>query len=183
VFEKLFSFKGRLGRLAFLGWTIASIGILALATVVFVVAGVVGGQTLHVRAAPQLTGLMVGLLMTIPYFWVAFALHAKRIRDIGCSPLIVIGALIAFNLIDMTLLTRFMQSVQPFVHQTMIGGLVNLAYFGALLFWPGQTRDARPPEETSLDALIAPRPSMPQSVLLRHVPQDAPRREFGLRTR
>jgi uncharacterized membrane protein YhaH (DUF805 family) len=185
VLEKLFSFRGRLSRLAFLGWTAASIALLVLMIVVLMMVGVVGGQTLHVAVAPQLTSLVVGLLMAIQYVWVALALQAKRIRDIGLSPLIVIGTLVAFSIVDSTLLTRLVPAppIHLFGPQTMIGALVNVAYLCALLFWPGQTKNPERLEETSRDAMIAPRPSMPQNVPLRDAPRATARREFGLRSR
>jgi hypothetical protein len=133
--------------------------------------------------------------MGVAYFWMSFALQAKRIRDIGLSPLMVIVGLMLFSMFDAAVLSRIIHfklwSLGP---NTGIGGLVNLAYLGMLLFWPGESGDGRlrglwpdepdpaPPAiaRPSVAASSSPQPARLQQAVSR---PGAPRREFGLRTR
>jgi uncharacterized membrane protein YhaH (DUF805 family) len=179
VLAKLFSFRGRLTRLEFLGWSVAAILLLVVITVVLVAASVIGAKELGAGVGAGALGLIMGLAMAIAYIWCGLALAAKRIRDIGWSPLIVITSLILFEIIDMVILTRLIpvRYLWPLDQHTIVGGVVNLAYLGALLFWPSQDTDASPAEPSARTAPSAPRPSMPMPSAR------APRREFGLRTR
>ena len=179
MLAKLFSFRGRLTRLEFLGWSVAAILLLVVTAVVLVAASVVGAKDLRAGAGAGVLGLIIGLGMAVAYIWCGLALAAKRIRDIGWSPLIVITSLILFEIVDIVMLTRLIpvRYLWPLDQHTIVGGVVNLAYFGALLFWPSQDTDASPAEPSARTAPGSPRPSIPMPSAR------APRREFGLRTR
>jgi uncharacterized membrane protein YhaH (DUF805 family) len=185
VLDKLFSFRGRLSRLQFLGWTIALAVIFTVGTVVLVTTGVVSGQMLHARSSPGAIGLAAGLAMLILYLWSGLALQVKRIRDIGLSPLLVIVGLMIFSFIDGLILSRYLHfRLWPFQHQATISGLVNLAFMGMLLFWPGEGDDDAPRAAPRDVAPMAPQPSVPRPTISMSLPQPgAARREFGLRTR
>jgi uncharacterized membrane protein YhaH (DUF805 family) len=188
LLEKLFSFRGRLARLEFLGWSLAAGVLLVVMAMVLVTAGIYS-------SSPGLAAIVIGLVMAVVYFWMSFALQAKRIRDIGLSPLMVIVGLMLFSMFDAAVLSRIIHfklwSLGP---NTGIGGLVNLAYLGMLLFWPGESGnrslrglwpdepDPAPPviARPSVAASSSPQPARLQQAVSR---PGAPRREFGLRTR
>jgi uncharacterized membrane protein YhaH (DUF805 family) len=177
-----------LSRLEYFGWAIALGVIFVIGTVVLVVTGVVSGQMLNARSSPAAVGLAAVFVMVIAYLWSALALQAKRIRDIGLSPLLVIVGLMVFQVIDALILGRHLHfRLWPLDYQMTIGGLVNVAFAGMLLFWPGQRDDDAPRSEPRDSAPIAPQPSIPRPSIQRPntaMPQpNAARREFGLRTR
>ena len=82
MLAKLFSFRGRLTRLEFLGWSFAGGAILIVAAVLFMVLGVVDG-----RMHPAVTGLIAIVAVFVAAIWCGLALQVKRIRDMGFSPL------------------------------------------------------------------------------------------------
>jgi uncharacterized membrane protein YhaH (DUF805 family) len=201
MLDKLFSFRGRLARLEFLGWSLAA-GVIFVVLVVALV-GVVTGEMLSARSNPGFGVVVVAIGIGIFYFWCGFALQAKRIRDIGLSPLMVIVGLFLFDFFDALVLSRiFHFKLWPHSPNTGIAGLVNLAYIGMLLFWPGESGDGRLrnlwPDEPNPAPPVASQPSAPPSLqparfqsagIQQAKVQPAmsrsggPRREFGLRTR
>jgi hypothetical protein len=159
---------------------------------VLVVAGVRGLST---GSSPGVTGLLLIVAMAIAYFWCGFALQAKRIRDIGLSPVMVIVGLMLFSMFDAAVLSRIFHfklwSLSP---NTGIAGLVNLAYIGMLFFWPGQIQDGRlrdlwpdepdPARPVVAQPSAAPPPSLQPARLQQAITRpNGARREFGLRTR
>jgi uncharacterized membrane protein YhaH (DUF805 family) len=179
VLAKLFSFRGQLTRLEFLGWSVAATLLLVVITVILMAASVIGAKELRAGVGAGMLGLIIALVMAVAYLWCGLALAAKRIRDIGLSPLIVMTSLFLFDIVDVLMLTRLIHArfFWPLDQYTIIGGAVNLAYLGALLLWPSQDADASPAEPSARTAPSAPRPSMPSPTAR------TPRREFGLRTR
>src|SRR3982751_6319794 len=95
MIDALFGFRGRLGRLAFLGWNLAGmvlVGAIALAFLVL-------GAGLAAVGTPSSGAKIVGMLMALTAggagLWMTFALLSKRVRDIGLAPLpLVIGAMV-----------------------------------------------------------------------------------------
>jgi uncharacterized membrane protein YhaH (DUF805 family) len=181
VLAKLFSFHGRLTRLEFLGWSFAGAGILIVAAVLFIVLGVIDG-----RMHPAVTGLIAILAVVVAAVWSGLALQVKRIRDMGLSPLLVIGGLMAFEVFD-TLVLRHVVHLSFFApgFHSAVGELAQLAFIGALLFWPSASRGGGWREGPEEVAPVAPQASTPRPSMARaSLPQPgAPRREFGLRTR
>jgi uncharacterized membrane protein YhaH (DUF805 family) len=192
MLDKLFSFRGRLNRVEFFCWSLAAGVIFIVMAVVLVVAGVRGLST---GSSPGVTGLLLIVAMAIAYFWCGFALQAKRIRDIGLSPVMVIVGLMLFSMFDAAVLSRIFHfklwSLSP---NTGIAGLVNLAYIGMLFFWPGQIQDGRlrdlwpdepdPARPVVAQPSAAPPPSLQPARLQQAITRpNGARREFGLRTR
>jgi hypothetical protein len=67
-----------------------------------------------------------------------FTLQSMRIRDIGWDPVCVIPAWIAILIVDKLIAGKIPAwSLGPEQHGTIVGALINLALFLALLFWPG----------------------------------------------
>lgn len=180
MIDVLFSFRGRLRRLQFVGWWLATIVLGIVAILALIILGVASVKTMSWGLGAGLAAVLAILGIAVLYIWIGLALAAKRIRDIGWSPLLVIGGLILFTIVDMLVLTRLL-GVFPnkYGNQTAIGFLVNLAYMGVLLFWPSASDgDESEPAEPLREAPVvaaAPRPVMRQV--------GGPRREFGLRTR
>jgi uncharacterized membrane protein YhaH (DUF805 family) len=192
MLDKLFSFRGRLNRVEFFCWSLAAGVIFIVMAVVLVVAGVRGLST---GSSPGVTGLLLIVAMAIAYFWCGFALQAKRIRDIGLSPVMVIVGLMLFSMFDAAVLSRIFHfklwSLSP---NTGIAGLVNLAYIGMLFFWPGQIQERRlrdlwpdepdPARPVVAQPSAAPPPSLQPARLQQAITRpNGARREFGLRTR
>jgi len=181
VLAKLFSFRGRLTRLEFLGWSFAGGAILIVAAVLFMVLGVVDG-----RMHPAVTGLIAIVAVFVAAIWCGLALQVKRIRDMGFSPLMAIGGLMAFEVIDTMVLRHVVHlSFFPGGLHSVVGELAQLVFLGALLFWPSAGRGGGWREEPDDVAPVAPQASTPRPSMARaSLPQPgAPRREFGLRTR
>jgi len=180
MLAKLFSFKGRLARLEFLGWSFAAIVAIWLTATFLVATAIVDFKNSGGLGTIAIV-FLIGLAMCVALIWSGLALAVKRIRDIGYSPLLVIGALILYDIVDMAVLTYFipMRAFWPFQQYTIIGGTVHLVYFAALLLLPSEGADVTA-EPSSSDppsravAAPAPRPSMASA--------GGPRRHFGLRT-
>lgn len=85
------------------------------------------------------------------FLWITFTLQAMRIRDIGWKPIIVIPAWVLILAIDGFMAIKFPAwSAGKGHHQTIIGLLTNLGFYGVLLFWPSG------PETGSLSGLDEP---------------------------
>ena len=134
----LFGFNARLGRLHFFLATIAT------AVLMTAISFAIARQALQSAPAgtiPSLTSWQV-ITAAILFIWLSFTLHSMRIRDIGWDPVCVIPGWIAVAIID-----GLVASKMPAValgHQqtgTIVGALVNLALFLALLFWPSSEQD------------------------------------------
>jgi uncharacterized membrane protein YhaH (DUF805 family) len=186
VLAKLFSFRGRLTRLEFLGWSFAAVFIFTIGAVLIMTLGVIDG-----RMNAAVTGIIVVLAVLIAAVWSGLALQVKRVRDMGFSPLLVIGGLFAFEFIDTLVLRHFVHlSFFPLSLHSAVGELAQLAFIGVLLFWPSASGDSRLYDEPDDVAPVAaqastPRPSMaPQTMAGPSLAQPGgARREFGLRTR
>jgi uncharacterized membrane protein YhaH (DUF805 family) len=181
VLAKLFSFHGRLTRLEFLGWSFGATFIFIGAAVLFIVLGVSDG-----RMNAAVTGLIAILALVVAAVWSGLALQVKRVRDMGLSPLLVIGGLMAFEVFDTLVLRHVVHlSFLPGGLHTAVGELAQLAFIGVLLFWPSAGRGGGSYEEPSDVAPTTPQTSTLRPAMSRSsMPQPgAPRREFGLRTR
>jgi hypothetical protein len=64
-----------------------------------------------------------------------------RIRDIGWDPVCVIPGWIAVAIIDGLVAGKIPAIALGGQHGTIVGALVNLALFLALLFWPSSEHD------------------------------------------
>jgi uncharacterized membrane protein YhaH (DUF805 family) len=145
MIEALFEFRGHLGRLAYLGWTIAAIGLVAVASVAAAVLSV----PLMMVFAPL--RLLVVLPVVIFSVWCSLALMTRRIRDTGLPPLPVIGAVVFVQLADVLVITGLtdMRFFPPFQQSTPLGGFVTVVFGIFLLLWPSEDLPpaGAPPEE------------------------------------
>ena len=132
----LFGLNARLGRLHFFLGTIVLAVVMtaicfALAAILF--------QQMPRGYRPTEADLMTWPFIAAMVFFgfVTFTLQAMRIRDIGWDPVCVIPGWIAAALVDSTIAGKFPSwSIGHDHHGTVVGALVNLGLFGALLFWP-----------------------------------------------
>jgi uncharacterized membrane protein YhaH (DUF805 family) len=131
----LFGFNARLGRMHYFLATIALA--VVMTAICFVIASYAFQHT------PKGT-LSTADLMTWPviaamvfFGWMTFTLQSMRIRDIGWDPVCVIPAWIAILIVDMLVAVKIPAWSLGQDHSgTVVGALINLALFLALLFWP-----------------------------------------------
>ena len=140
----IFGFGGRIGRLHYFVLTLALAFVMTFLTLAIVV-----GMMPHYafpgggRPTDVPERIMAAVLLTVgPIFlWFTLTLQAKRFRDIGLSPLYVIPCWIAANLVDRIVAFAVPSLSVGYQDGTAIGALLNLMVVGALLFWPGKSRD------------------------------------------
>ena len=135
----LFGFNARLGRLHFFLATIAA------AVLMTAICFAIAGHAFQNRVIPSLNSWQV-IAAAALFIWLSLTLQSMRIRDIGWDPVCVIPGWIAVAIID-----GLVASKMPAIalgHQqpgTIVGALVNLALFLALLFWPSSEHDHSAP--------------------------------------
>ena len=138
----LFGFNARLGRLHFF---LATIAAAVLMTVIAFAIARHALQSAPKGMTPSLTSWQV-ITAAILFIWLSFTLHSMRIRDIGWDPVCVIPGWIAVAIIDGLVAGKI--PAIALGHQqpgTIVGALVNLALFLALLFWPSSEHDHSAP--------------------------------------
>jgi uncharacterized membrane protein YhaH (DUF805 family) len=187
VLNAIFSFHGRLGRLAFIGWTLAAIAVVFGVTLLFLLLGsVLAGSFSAAGAGPHILGIAMGLAAVIIGIWTTLALQAKRLRDMGFRPLTwILGATVVM-MADQWLLTQFtvLRFFPPLQQYTPLGGFIAAAYMIMLLLWPSAEEPqaiAPQPPESRRPRTDLPAPASP--TLLATPSQRQPRTEFGLRSR
>ena len=135
MLDYVFGLNARLGRLQFIGASIALAIVMALICFVIAVNGLVHFPK-GVRPE-QMTWAMIGwpIIGATAFAMVATVmLQAMRIRDIGWDPVIVIGGWIALTLVNIVVSTK----LPGLGHlTTIVSGIANLVMTGVLLFWPG----------------------------------------------
>jgi uncharacterized membrane protein YhaH (DUF805 family) len=190
MIESLFSFRGRMGRLAYAGWTFATVGILFFFVFAALLSGAAAIPSLGRQNAPLFVLFLFGLLAVV-MFWSSLALSVKRIRDTGFSPLVVIGVawsiMVVSAFIPMDVIDA--KSIWPFGRQTPISAITELAFVLFLVFWPSdavyQSPDVEPAETPESKPLVSPpeQPPKPRPALTSPIGPPGARREFGLRRR
>ena len=133
----LFGFNARLGRLHFFLATIAA------AVLMIAICFAIAGHALQNAKGviPSLSSWQI-IAAAILFVWLSLTLQSMRIRDIGWDPVCVIPGWIAVAIIDGLLASKI--PAIALGHQqpgTIVGALVNLALFLALLFWPSSGHD------------------------------------------
>lgn len=135
----LFGFNARLGRLHFF---VATIVTAILMTAISAAIAAVAFQNTPKGMIPSLTSWQV-IAAAILFIWLSFTLHSMRIRDIGWDPVCVIPGWIAAMIIDGLVAGKIPAvALGHGQHGTIVGALVNLVLFLALLFWPGCGHDS-----------------------------------------
>ena len=133
----LFGFNARLGRLHFFLATIAA------AVLMTAISFAIAGHALQNAKGviPSLSSWQI-VAAAILFIWLSLTLQSMRIRDIGWDPVCVIPGWIAVAIIDGLVAGKI--PAMALGHQqpgTIVGALVNLALFLALLFWPSSEHD------------------------------------------
>jgi uncharacterized membrane protein YhaH (DUF805 family) len=146
----LFGFNARLGRLHFFLATIASA---VLMTVISIAIAGLAFQNAPKGMIPSLTSWQV-IAAAVLFIWVNLTLQSMRIRDIGWDPVCVIPAWFAASIIDGLVAGKIPAIALGGQLGTIVGALVNLALFLALLFWPSSEQDNSAP--TSGDRFRTP---------------------------
>jgi len=138
----LFGFNARLGRLHFF---LASIGVAILMTAISAAIAAVAFQNAPKGMTPSLTSWQV-IAAVILFGWMSVTLQSMRVRDIGWDPVCVIPGWIAATIIDGVVASKIPAiALAHGQHGTIVGALVNLALFLALLFWPSGGHDYSAP--------------------------------------
>jgi len=132
----LFGLHVRLGRMHYFLATIA------LAIVMTAICFAIATYLIQLSPADLLSPASLMTWPTIAamvfFAWMTFTLQSMRIRDIGWDPVCVIPAWIAILVIDKVVAGKIPAwSVGQEHNGTVVGALVNLGLFLALLFWPG----------------------------------------------
>lgn len=140
MLQNLFWFGGRMGRLAFFGWSFASIGvaILVLLALVLVASPVSTGPS-KILANPRDAGMVAGAGTAIVLIWMSFALQVKRLRDMGRDPFVWIVGVWTVLVLDQFVLTSYIDarySSYAFGMHTPLGGIVSTVYWICLVFMP-----------------------------------------------
>jgi uncharacterized membrane protein YhaH (DUF805 family) len=135
----LFSFRGRLSRLAYLGWSCAAMALTAAIGVAFILLGAMSAHRFSASGrGPAALGTLMAATMTIAAGWSGLALAARRIRDAGYEPLVVIAIFLGLAALDSLVITRLtdIRFFRPFDNQTPFGGILCTTYFLLLTLWP-----------------------------------------------
>jgi uncharacterized membrane protein YhaH (DUF805 family) len=123
----LFTFEGRLGRLAYFGYTIllVLIGIVA-ALLASVVAGAIG-----------ILGILLMFIIAVAMIWSGLSLGARRLHDMDMS---------GWFYVPILLIPGAIGSFGQTHHSDMLtigGGLMSLFFTLFLTFWPGTSGSNR----------------------------------------
>lgn len=135
MIEALFFFSGRMGRLAYLGWNVVALVLMAVGAFA---TGIFGAFSL----GPGGAGSAGFVAMMVPVFvfavWISVALMVKRLRDMGFAPWIWTVGFVVVIVVDQFLLSHYIRArfIPPFQDQTPIGGFVLTAFTILLLLWP-----------------------------------------------
>jgi uncharacterized membrane protein YhaH (DUF805 family) len=133
----LFGFNVRLGRLHYF---LATIGLAVVMTAIcFGIASYFIQSVPHGMLSPESLMKSWPTIAAIVFFgWMTFTLQSMRIRDIGWDPVCVIPAWIAILIVDKVIAGKIPAwSLGQDHNGTVVGALVNLVLFLALMFWPG----------------------------------------------
>ena len=132
MISTILGFGGRIGRLRYLMLSLL-LGAVMTALVFAIVFGMMprggdrdAGETRMLIAATVIVGP--------PFVWFTLTLQAKRLRDIGWSPLYVLTGWVGIHIVDAILAPTGSGG-------TVIGKTIDAAMVLVLLFWPGREPD------------------------------------------
>lgn len=149
MLKAMFSFNGRLGRLAFIGWTLAATFLVFVITFSFLLFGILLAGFFSAEGnGPYLLGTAMAFVALIVGLWTTLALQAKRIQDIGLRPLTWMLLVSIIMVSDQAFLTPLtdLRFFPPLAQYTPLGGLAAAAYMIVLLCWPGVAEATTEPE-------------------------------------
>ncbi|WP_065750775.1 DUF805 domain-containing protein [Bradyrhizobium paxllaeri] len=155
----LFGFNARIGRLHFFCSTLV---VTIMMVVVYAAAIAYAFQTAPKGTVPSPTSGPI-FAAAIFFAWLTVTLQSMRFRDIGWDPVCVMPAWIAVAIVDGLVATKFPAMSLGHERCTMVGALVNLSLFLALLFCPSGADDS--PAPTPDDRFRAPDPPSPHPVV------------------
>jgi uncharacterized membrane protein YhaH (DUF805 family) len=136
----LFGFNARLGRLHFFLASLV-LGIVMVALCFAIGAHFYNNKSLSI-AQMAWPLIWLGIIFLIS----SLSLQCMRIRDIGWDPVCVMPTWIAISIVDHLIATKFPAlSYDPLHTGTVVGGLLNIGMWLALLFWPSAQYVMRPP--------------------------------------
>jgi uncharacterized membrane protein YhaH (DUF805 family) len=132
----LFGFNARLGRMHYFLATIALA--VVMTAICFAIAMLLFQQTPSAMLPSALMMSWPVIIAMVFFGWMTFTLQSMRIRDIGWDPVCVIPAWVAILIVDHVIAGRVPAWALGQDHQgTIVGALVNLVLFLAMMFWPG----------------------------------------------
>ena len=136
MLSSLFGFKGRIGRLRYFV-TCLVLGPALIAA--FVALMLVTGFHPGAGKTANLMSIALAALVVVPaWLWTALSLQTCRIRDIGWNPLFVILGWFGLGVLDrLAAMADPALALGPLHQNTLFGVVINLAFAGVLLFWPG----------------------------------------------
>lgn len=140
MFENLFWFGGRIGRLAYFGWSLASVAIaVVVAFVLVLLVTPISGEPASLWATQGGKGFVAGLGTAAIFIWMSLALQAKRLRDMGRDPFVWIVGFWTVLLFDQFVLTSYVSarySSHAYGVYTPLGGIASVVYWVMLQFMP-----------------------------------------------
>jgi uncharacterized membrane protein YhaH (DUF805 family) len=141
-----FGFHARLSRLHYF---LSCIGFGVVMTVIaFAIASFAFRNTAP-GGTPSANLIFLPVLCLAPFvLWIAMSLHSMRIRDIGWNPAYVVPAWLLICALDAYVAIKVPAWAIGKGHQTIVGGLVNLFFTLALMFWPSGSYDDDTPTFT-----------------------------------
>jgi uncharacterized membrane protein YhaH (DUF805 family) len=151
MLDMIFGLNARLGRLAFF---LSSIAVGVVTTLLCVPIALVVYRAGASPATPSSLWSLGWPILGVAAFYLlcSFMLISMRLRDIGWSPVIAIPCWVAILILDSGIASQAPALALPHHDHTIFGGLINLGFCLALMFWPGSDR-VGPPSATFRDAL------------------------------
>ena len=98
MFELLFSFRGRITRLEYLGWSVLAFAMVVATALMFLLFGAALAAMGFGGSGPAILGVTMAATMTVVAVWSSLALGVRRIRDTGYDPAVVMGIAITATL-------------------------------------------------------------------------------------
>ena len=130
----VFGFKGRINRLQYLAGNVAVGAIFVLLATL--IAGFVDlPPTTQPTVAMSIDAVLLALAAPLA-LWCGASLQVRRLRDIGCGPVLAIPAWIGV-LVVASLVTQGAAQ-----NQVAVGTAINFAVLTCLFVWPGKRRPA-----------------------------------------
>lgn len=180
----LFSFSGRLGRVAYIVGTLAlTVGtaILLAVGMVLMIALISGSGSRSSAGATALLSLPLMIVFGLLFVASQLSLQVRRLRDIGWDPWVFIGGWIAVCFLDTMLAYAVPAMALRHHHGTVVGALCNVAAVGALWFWPGSEGDESPGSPARLTGFDRPDSGAEPARAVTVATVTGPRTGFGRR--
>ncbi|WP_375459033.1 DUF805 domain-containing protein [uncultured Enterovirga sp.] len=152
-------FGGRIGRLSYFLLTLALAALLTFVIFAMIIGLALSFGVRHSGGEIPPRLLATILVVTMPiYGWFTLTLMAKRFRDIGWDPFVVIVGWGSIAVLDICVAVYVPRFATAHDSQTAFGLMLNLVMLACLLFWPSTEDDVTPmttapPRPTRVEAL------------------------------